>query len=321
MSTATFFLIQTVLLTAVWIIMGRRASPVLKRLQRYISQSKLAPAASGGGQSAGKVTMYEALDTRMERVPVLKTLFNRVEDLLVRANIPVKTSEFLIAVLILIVTAQIVQFFLVGGYSATSPLVLAGSLILSFGFLKVYIRIRLGKIQKQLKMSISMLANNIKAGHSFTQALRQVTADLEQPLKGEFELLLNENRLGLSLEVALNNMLRRIPCKELETLVQGVILQQQTGSNLVYILNTIYQTLQDRDELRSKISTLTIQGKISGMICVAIPYLLFWFMHMSQPDYTGMLLYTPIGKVLLAFCIFLSFLGTFFIVKIVRFKF
>ncbi len=298
--------------------MGKREPPVFRRMKRYIVKSQITTGKAKGGN---RPSFYQAIDNKMERVPIVKVLFNHIEQNLSMANIPVKTSEFLIAVLILIVTAQVVEFFIVGGYHYSSPLVLAASLIFSFGFLKVYIRLRIGRIRKQLKLAISMMANNLKAGHSFIQAMRQVCTDLAQPLKGEFEILMNENRLGIPLDVALNNMLKRVPCKELETLVRGVILQQETGSNLVFILNTICQTLQDRDELRSKIDVLTVQGKISGVLCVCIPFLLFWYIHVSQPDYTEVLLHTQMGQTLLALCGFMIFLGTFCIIKIVSFKF
>lgn len=314
MSTTTFLIVQVTLVLAVWLIMSRRGSKPLKRLQRYVIRSK---EETGKG---GRPNLYQSLDVKMERTPAFKELFNAIESHLTMANIPVKTSEFMIAVLILMVTALVVQFLLTG-FSYTSPLVLVGALILAFGFLKVYIQIRIGKIRKQLKLAISMLANNLKAGNSFIQGMRQLTTDIDQPLKGEFELLLNENQLGIPLDQALNNMLKRVPCKELETLVRGVILQQQTGSNLVYILNTIYQTLQDRDDLRNKIHILTIQGKLSGALCTAIPFLLFGFFHVSQPDYTGMLLYTPLGQKMLMLCGFLIMLGGYFIFRIVQFKF
>lgn len=314
MTTTTFLFLQVALVLVAWFIMSRRGSQPLKRLQRYVIRSK---DLAGKG---GKPTLYQTLDIKMERTPVFKTLFNSIESLLTMANIPVKTSEFLVAVLILMVTALVVQFLIIG-FSYTSPMVLIGALILSFGFLKVYIGIRLGKIRGQLKLSISMLANNLKAGNSFIQGLRQVTTDVDPPLKGEFELLLSENQLGIPLDAALNNMLKRVPCKELETLVRGVILQQQTGANLVYILTTIYQTLQDRDDLRSKINILTIQGKLSGCLCVAIPFLLFWFMHASTPDYTGVMLHTPMGRSMLMLCGFLIFLGSYFIFRIVQFKY
>lgn len=311
-----FLLVGITMVSAVWVLLGRGGSYQLKRLGRYI----LIASKQTEGKK-GKPNLYQAIDQKLDRVPVIKTLFNYIERHLTMANIPVKTSEFLIAVLVLMVTALVVQILLTGGVHYLSPLVLAGALLFSFGLLKLYIAIRIGNVRKQLKLAISLLSNNLKAGHSFIQAMRQVTADLTDPLKSEFELLLNENRLGIPLDVALNNMLKRVPCKELQTLVRGVILQQQTGSNLIYILNTIYQTLQDRDELRSRINVLTVQGKLSGVVCVSIPFLLFLYMHKSQPDYTEILLKTQTGNYMLMTCGIMILIGSVIIVRIVRFKF
>lgn len=316
MPNPNFLFFAAAVIVAAWFLTRPREAEALKRLQRYMSKE------TGGDRSkAGRFSIYHKLDTKMERVPAFKKLFNAIEQNLIMANLPIKTSEFLIGVMILSVTLLIVQIIMTGGYHPMSPLVVPGGMLLSFVLLKMYIQLRIGRIRGQLKLAISMLANNLKAGHSFIQGLRQVTSDLNQPLKSEFELLLNENQLGIPLDVALNNMQKRAPCKELQTLVRGVILQQQTGSNLVFILNTIYQNLQDRDDLRNKISVLTIQGKLSGLICVAIPFLLLWFMSATQPDYTDVLFNTPLGQTLLKLCGFMIFLGSFFIMKIVSFKF
>ena len=317
-SGLTFIFVEASLISAGWLLLRRRGSRSLKRLGRYF----VIP--SGRGVSAigaGKPSVYQAMDTRMERVPVLRSLFNYIEQQLAMANLPLKTSEFLTAILILMIAALVLQIFLAGGYTAQSPVILVGVPVMSFGFLKLRIRIRMGRIRKQLKLAISLLANHLKSGNSFVQALRQVTDDLDEPLKGEFELLLNENRLGISMEDALNSMVRRVPCKELRTLVQGVMLQHETGSNLVYILKTIHQTLQDRDDLRNKISVLTVQGKLSGVVCVAIPFLLFWLMHKTQPGYADVMVHTETGRRLLMLCGMLILVGSFFILRVVRFKY
>lgn len=299
-----------------WVVLRRQGSGALKRMVRYIPEIEAHTASkkkSGG--------IYAILDKKMDKVPVLKTIFNTIDRILAVANVPVKTSEFLISIVVLMFTTLVVQIFLSRGVGPASVLAILGSLILPFVALNIHIQLRLGKMRKQLKMCISLLANSMKAGNSFIQAMRHVTGDLDEPLAGEFKLLLNENLLGVPIETALNNMARRVPCPEMKALVRGVVLQQQTGSNLVRILNAIFQTLQDREEMRNKISVLTIQGKISGCICVMVPVALFFLMSKAQDGYSEIMMNTPEGHYLLMACGFLILLGGSLIYKIVAFKF
>lgn len=316
MGILTFLLVQVLIAAVVWVIIRRRESGSFKRLDRYIHAGVAQVKEKKKGEN-----IYAALDKKMDRVPVLKTVFNSIDRVLTVANVPVKTSEFLISILVLMVVSLAVQMFLTHGPGPASLGAILGSLLLPFVLLNVHIKLRMGKMRKQLKLCISLLANSMKAGNSFIQALRHVTGDLDEPLAGEFRLLLNENGMGIPIETALNNMARRVPCSEMQALVRGVILQQQTGSNLVHILNTIFQTLQDREELRNKISVLTIQGKISGMVCVSVPVFMFMLMSKAQEGYSDVMMNTPMGHLLLMACGFLMALGSGLIYKIVSFKF
>ncbi len=316
MEILVFLLAPVLVVTVVWIILRQRESGPLKRLGRYVHT---AAAHTISKKKTGDI--YAKLDQRMDKVPVLKTAFNAIDRTLTVANVPVKTSEFLISILVLMVISLIVQIYLSGGAGPASLAAIIGSLVMPFVFLNLYIHLRLSKMRKQLKLCISLLANNMKAGNSFIQAMRSVAGDLDEPLAGEFKMLLNENGLGLPIEDALNNMARRVPCSEMQALVRGVILQQQTGSNLVHILNTIFQTLQDREEMRNKISVLTIQGKISGVVCISVPFFMYLLMSKAQQGYSDVMLNTQSGHYLLIACAFLMVLGSTLIYKIVSFKF
>lgn len=295
----------------------QRKAQILKRLERYTNPDP------GAVEDPKKKSMniYAKLDKKMDKIPGINTIFNYIERQLLVASAPVKTSEFLISIVVLMFTALLVEFMLVGISVMGIIVVIIGSIFMPFVMLNVYIQMRIAKMRKQLKLCISLLANNMKAGNSFIQGLRYVTADMEEPLAGEFRILLNENLLGLSIETALKNMAKRIPCGEMQALVRGVVLQQQTGSNLVHILNTIFQTLQDREEMRNKISVLTIQGKISGFVCGMVPVALFFLMKAAQDGYGEVMLHTPEGHYLLIACGLLMSIGAFFIYKIVAFKF
>lgn len=301
---------------AAFIALRRRGIGALRRMERYIPMTATQTSAK---KKSGSI--YAALDKKMDKVPVLKTIFNAIDRILTVANVPVKTSEFLISIVVLMFTSLVVQIFWTRGVGPASILAILGSLILPFVVLNIHIKLRLGKMRKQLKLCISLLANSMKAGNSFVQALRHVSGDLDEPLAGQFKMLLNENLLGIPIETALNNMARRVPCDEMKALVRGVVLQQQTGSNLVHILNAIFQTLQDREEMRNKISVLTIQGKISGFVCVMVPVALFFLMSKAQDGYADIMMRSREGHYLLLACGFLILMGGSLIYKIVSFKF
>lgn len=316
MTAVALLFAETLALAAAWFLICRRDTGTLKRLSRYVNLKVAGPDGKKRAED-----LYEVLDSKMDRLPLTRTIFNYFEQLLTVANLPIKTSEFLIGTVLLMISSLMMQVFLSGGFNAGAVVVLLGSLFLPLAVLKIHIHLRMKKLRRQLKLAISLLANGMRAGNSFVQALRHVSADLEEPLAGEFEFLLNENRLGIPIEEALNNMSRRVPCPEMRSLVRGVIFQQQTGGNLVYVLKTLYQTLQDRDDLRNKISILTIQGKISGVVCISVPFFMFLLMHKSNPAYTQVLLGTQMGHYLLMICALLLVVGSALVYKIVSFKF
>ncbi|MBI4178090.1 type II secretion system F family protein [bacterium] len=316
MSAIGFLFAQSLILAAAWILICRRDAGILKRMGRYVDL-KVKP---GAGRKSSE-DIYRLLDTKMERLPVTKVIFNHIEQLLTVANVPLKTSEFLIGVFLLTGVSLILNIFLSGGPNPPGcAVVLIGSILLPFALLKAHILLRVRKLRKQLKFAISILANNMKAGNSFVQALRHVTADLEEPLVGEFRLILNETLMGIPVGEALHNMSRRVPCPEMQSMVRGVAFQQDAGGNLVHILKTIFQTLQDHDDLRNKIAVLTIQGKISGLVCVSVPFFMLLLMHKTQSGYSETLFHTPPGQFLLALCAGLLIVGSFLVHRIVSFK-
>lgn len=312
----TFLIPPLAIAVVIWLMSRSHSADVMKRLERYIHLKTTQMEAQKKSKN-----IYAAIDKRMDKVPVLKTAFNGIERLLTVANVPVKTSEFLIIILVTMIVVLALQVFLTGGMGMASFGAIMGSIVMPFVILQIRIQLRLAKLRGQLKLCISLLANSMKAGNSFIQALRHITADLHEPLAGEFRLLLNENGLGIPLDAALNNMGRRVPCNEMRALVRGVILQQQTGSNLVAILNSIFNTLQDRDELRNKITTMTLPGKISGGACIMVPFGLFMIMSKAQEGYSEVLLHSHMGHMLILACFVLMVVGSFFIYKIVSFKF
>ena len=176
---------------------------------------------------------------------------------------------------------------------------------------------RVKKIEQHLLNSVMLIANSLRAGHSFLQAVEIVCNDTPPPLADEFKKVLRETKLGVPVEEALTNMTKRIESKDLEMMVTGVLIQRQVGGNLAEILDTIAHTIDKRIKTKAKIKTLIAQPKLSGWIISILPFGLALFIFISKPEFIRILITEPIGRILLGTGLCMMVIGIFLIRKVV----
>jgi tight adherence protein B len=123
---------------------------------------------------------------------------------------------------------------------------------------------RLGAFNKQLADTITLLSNSLRAGSSFLQSIELVSRETPAPMGEEMGRVVREVNLGLGMEEALSNLVRRIKSDDLDLMVTAIGVQQQVGGNLAEILDTIAFTIRERVRIKGEINTLTAQGRMSG---------------------------------------------------------
>lgn len=170
----------------------------------------------------------------------------------------------------------------------------------------------------QLGDMLTMIANALRAGFSFMQALDHIANEMDDPVKTEVRRVVMDVNVGLPLEDALNNMTERINSPDFNLVVAAVLIQRQVGGNLAQILDTISETINERVRMRREISALTAQGRMSGMVLGCLPFGLAIILQIISPGYLEPLFSNPMGQAALAGSGVLMLIGFVVIRKIVN---
>ncbi|HEX5105816.1 MAG TPA: type II secretion system F family protein [Pirellulaceae bacterium] len=196
--------------------------------------------------------------------------------------------------------------------------VLAG--IIPFAYLYLKRKRRLGRFAKQLPESLELISRALRAGHSLASGFKLVADEQDYPINVEFERCYESQNLGVPLEEAIEQMTERVPNLDLRFFATAVILQRQTGGDLAEILDKIGHLVRERFRIWGQIQALTGEGRLSGVVLLALPPVLFVVMWRLNPDYCMALFTDPMGHQMLAGAIVMQIIGALVIRKIVNIK-
>lgn len=173
---------------------------------------------------------------------------------------------------------------------------------------------------EQLCEAIGMMANAMKSGFSFLQTLDIIAKEMKPPISQEFARTLREVQLGISMEDALKNLVARVQSKDLELVITAVLIQRQVGGNMSKVLDNIGRTINERVKIQSEIRTLTAEGKLSGYVVAAMPFLMSLLFLLVDPKYFDDFLTHPLGLLAIGVGLVMQLIGIFVIQKIVDIK-
>ncbi len=189
-----------------------------------------------------------------------------------------------------------------------------------FGYIWFMRQRRLGKFGNQLPAAMDLMSQALRAGQSLPAGIQLVGEQLEEPLGPEFRRSFEEQNLGVALTDTLQDMADRVPNLDLRFLVTAVVLQRQTGGDLAEILDKIGHLCRERMQIKGQIQALTGEGRISGVVLLALPPVLFGVMLRLNYDYTMLLFNEPMGNQMLAGALVMQVLGAVWINKIITIK-
>jgi tight adherence protein B len=319
-----------ILLIAVGIAMSGSGSGVNARLERYASGKPEKAAAPASGQGGiGAALSASATMTQLNKVVEQRDFGANLAREIARADLKLKPSEYLMiwAGSTIGVPLGMVVFSVVMP-GLRNPIVLLIGLLIGFMLPRFWLgrrkNGRLGKFNKQLPDTITLIANALRAGSSFLQAIELVVRESAPPISTEFGRVIREVNLGLSFDVALENMVRRVRSEDLELMATAISIQHTVGGNLAEILDSIAYTIRERVRIQGEIRTLTAQQRLSGYVVGFLPIGLAGFLFIAAPGFMSpmfdnrvSLLGLPGGVIILLIGGFAMFLGFMFIRKIV----
>ncbi len=212
-----------------------------------------------------------------------------------------------------------------GSWLARVPLVLAplGGVICFFIPLAWVLnkrRVRLKTFASQLPDAMELVARALRAGHSLGAGMHVVAEEMPSPIAEEFGRVYEEQNLGISVEDSLRNISERVPNLDLRFFVTSVAIQRQTGGDLAEILDKIGHVIRERYRILGQVKALTAEGRLSGVVLIALPFVLFLVMLHIKPDYIQLLWTDPLGIKMAVFGLIMQVLGALTIKKIISIK-
>ncbi|QYJ76081.1 type II secretion system F family protein [Shewanella sp. FJAT-52076] len=173
------------------------------------------------------------------------------------------------------------------------------------------------KFVHQLPDALNMIAASMQAGANVTNAIEFMAEEMDAPIKQEFQLFLREQRLGVEFNTALDNVYKRIPESEFQLVVAGMQISRDVGGNLAEVLVRLSETLRKKIEMEGKITSLTSQGKMQGIVMTLLPVAIGFTLYHMEPVSMGRILTEPVGWAVIAVSSLLLFGGYMTIKKII----
>jgi tight adherence protein B len=317
-----------IVVIAVGIAMSGGSSGVNARLQRYASTRPEKP------ESASQVGLAEALQSSQAMSALNKVVEQRdfganLAREIARADLRLKVSEYLMIWAACIVGVPLLMIVVsIGVPTLRNPIVLLVGALIGFFLPRLWLgrrkSSRLNGFNKQLPDTITLIANALRAGSSFLQAIELVVRESRPPISTEFGRVIREVNLGLAFDTALENMVRRVRSDDLELMATAISIQHQVGGNLAEILDSIAFTIRERVRIKGEIRTLTAQQRLSGYVVGMLPIGLAGFLFIAAPGFMQPMfddrisvIGLPAGVIILFIGGFAMFMGFMFIRKIV----
>ncbi len=190
--------------------------------------------------------------------------------------------------------------------------------LLPFGILSLRRSRRVNAFNTALPECIDMLGRALRAGHSVVSALEMLAENAQEPAAFEFGEVFKQLNLGLPLRNALLQLLDRVPSADLRVLVTAIMVQKDTGGNLVEILDRTVFVIRERLRIQGEIRVETAQGRLTGWILTALPVVMMVLLNLVNPGYSSILFHDPVGQKLIYISLGMLALGGLVIRKIVN---
>jgi tight adherence protein B len=270
-------LVLLLLIIGVIVSITSERSLVEERLGRFLEDERPEPEGEGGSS-----IITEWLNRRVAR----SSRGDRIARELARADLKFKVAEYYALVFMSTVVTALVAYLI-------QPLIVSAIIGAVIGFFipRFYVKrqqtVRLNKFNDQLGDMLNLMVNGLRAGYSTMQAMEAISRELPAPISDEFHRVVQEMQIGIQMEKALDNLLRRIPSEDLDFVITAINVQREVGGNLSEILDNISFTIRERVRIKGEIRVMTAQVRTSGIVLSLIPVFLTLALWFISPEYIG----------------------------------
>jgi tight adherence protein B len=270
--------IVLIIVLIIGVIVSSNSERVLveKRLAQYLDDDQ-----QSTERQAQKTVITDWVSKRVERT----SFGDKIARNLSRADLKFKVGEYFVLILVAILVGGLITWF-IGNKSMISAGI--GAIAGAVGpgmYVKSQQKKRLQKFNDQLSDMLNLMVNGLRAGYSTMQAMEAISKELPAPICDEFRRVIQEMQIGIPMETALDNLLRRIPSEDLDFVVTAINVQREVGGNLSEILDNISFTIRERVRIKGEVRVLTSQVRTSGSVLSMIPFFLVLVLWFLNPEY------------------------------------
>ena len=255
----------------------------------------------------------------MNRVLIKLEFTSRVKQIIDQADSQITVMRLVLFSL----TAGVLAVLAVSMVSVSYLLMaLCGIIATAVPFLHILMKRkkRLKKFLQLLPDALDLMSRGLSAGHAFTESLQMVASEMPEPIATEFRKTYDEQNLGLSLKLALENLVQRMPLLDLRMCVTAVLIQRETGGNLSELLEKVAHTIRERFRIMEDLKTLTLSSRWSAWLLCALPIFMAVYITAMNPNYMEVMWRDPRGHKLLAIAVIMQILGMLMVQKIMKIK-
>jgi tight adherence protein B len=252
----------------------------------------------------------------LHRTLIRFEIFTRLQNVLKQADVKMLVNRFILISLIIGMVGGTLVLVFSGSIFATIVVTVGGMFAPLFVVLNKR-RKRFKHFLEQLPDALELMVRSLQAGHSFSSAMQMVATEMPDPIAREFGKAYEEQNLGLNLKNALENLAERVPLLDLKMCVTAVLIQREIGGNLSEVLRNICHTIRERFRIQGDIRVRSAQARLSGYIVSALPFFLFFWINLVNPDYMRPMYGHPWGFFILGAAIVMQLIGWLIIKKIV----
>src|SRR5688572_9166749 len=268
-------LLLILLIIGAVVAVSSERSLVEERLGRYLEEER-----PDGGEASRRSIVTDWLNRRVAS----SSRGDRVARELARADLKFKVAEYYALVFISAATTALLAWLIQPHIASIIIGAIIGLFIPRF-YVKRQQRVRLNKFNDQLSDMLNLMVNGLRAGYSTMQALEAVSRELPAPISDEFHRVVQEMQIGIPMEKALDNLLRRIPSDDLDFVITAINVQREVGGNLSEILDNISFTIRERVRIKGEIRVMTATVRTSATVLSLIPVFLTIALWFVSPEY------------------------------------
>jgi tight adherence protein B len=190
-------------------------------------------------------------------------------------------------------------------------------LLLPYFFLKLAEKSYYQKFNEQLPEALDLLSRAVRSGNALSAGLGMIAEQIEDPISSEFAATVDEINLGLTMTEAMENLCERVPIADLRFFSIAVLVQKETGGNIGEILDNISRLIRERIQFKRHVSALTAEGRLSAIILIGLPILMFIYMYITNYKYISLLWTEQLGHYMIFGAIVCQIIGAYVIKRIV----